>query len=111
MGRTLTVLGLLAGLLWISPAAIARDFPQDAKRGTLNAHHYPQYRIGSTTYRLSTGGRIYNEKNLVIMPASLQRARAEIMYRLGVNGELSTIWLLTPEEARLIPKPGTIRTQ
>ena len=106
MGKTFTVLGLLVGMLWVQPAAIARDFPQDAKRATLNWHHYPQYRIGSTTYRLTTGGRIYNEQNLVIMPASLQQQRAEVMYRTDARGELSTIWLLTPEEARLIPKPG-----
>jgi len=106
MGKTLTLLGLLAGLLWMPAAAIARDFPQDAKRATLQWHHYPQYRIGSTTYRLTTGGRIYNEQNLVIMPVSLQAQKAEVMYRTDTKGELTTIWLLTPEEANLIPKPG-----
>jgi hypothetical protein len=106
MGKTLTVLGLLAGLLWMAPAAFARDFPRDARRATLNWHHYPQYRIGSTTYHLAAGGHIFNEKNLIIMPASLQRQQVEVMYRTDGTGQLSAIWLLTPEEAVLIPKPG-----
>ena len=106
MGKTLTLLGLLAGLMWVPAVAFARDFPHDAKRATLQWHHYPQYRIGSTTYRLTTGGRIYNEQNLVIMPVSLQRQKAEVMYRTDTRGDLMTIWLLTPEEANRIPKPG-----
>ncbi len=107
MGKTLTVLGLLASLLWMSPPSAARDFPQQAKRGTITAHQYPQYRIGSSTYRLAAGGRIYNEQNMIIMPASLQKPKAEVMYRLDFRGELSAIWLLTPEEAVRIPKAAT----
>ncbi len=104
MGKTLTVLGLLASLLWMAPTLAARDFPQQAKRGTITSHQYPHYRIGSTTYRLASGGRIFNEQNLIVMPASLQRRQVEVMYRLDFRGELSAIWLLTPEEAERIPK-------
>ena len=111
MVKRLTLLGLFAGLLWMPAPAIARDFPQDARRATLQWHHYPQYRIGSTTYRLTIGGRIYNEQNLVIMPVSLQRQKAEIMYRTDSKDQLTTIWLLTPEEARMIPKPGVTTKQ
>ncbi|UCH48618.1 MAG: hypothetical protein JSU95_02080 [Betaproteobacteria bacterium] len=104
MGKTLSVLGLFAWLLWLSPAQAARDFPQDARRGTLTAHEYPNYRIGTTTYRLAPGGRIFNEQNLIVMPASLPKKKAEIMYRLDYQGYLSEIWFLTREEAALNPK-------
>ena len=106
MGRTLSVLGLLAWLLWATPAQAARNFPQDAQRGTLTSHEYPDYRIGTTSYRISPAGRIYNEQNLIIMPASLPNRKAEIMYRLDFQGYLSEIWLLTRDEARRNPKQG-----
>ncbi len=104
MTKVSSVLGLLAWLLLSPLAQAARDFPQDAQRGTITAHQYPNYRIGSTTYRLAPGGRIFNQQNLIIMPVSLSRAQAEVMYRIDYLGELSEIWLLTPEEAALNPK-------
>ena len=107
MGKTLSVLGLLASLLWIAPAGAVREFPQEAKRGTINSHQYPLYRIDGNSYRIAAGGRIYNEQNLIIMPVSLPKRKAEIMYRLDFRGELSAVWLLTREEAALNPKPGT----
>ena len=107
MGKTLTVLGLLGWLLWLWPAQAVRDFPQQARRGTITSHQYPHYRIGSTTYRIAPGGRIYNQQNLIIMPVSLPQQKTEVMYRLDIKGELSAIWLLTREEAALIPKPGS----
>jgi len=107
MNKLLTVLGLLASLLWIDTATAARDFPPGARRGTLVAHQYPQYQIGSVTYRMAAGGRIYNRQNLIIMPASLQQQSAEVVYRLDLSGQISAIWLLTPEEAALHPKSTT----
>lgn len=70
----------------------------------MTAHEYPNYRIGTTSYRLAPGGRIFNEQNLIIMPAALPKKKAEIMYRVDYQGQLSEIWLLTREEARLNPK-------
>jgi len=98
---------LLFGLLlcW-SVAEAARNFPQNAKRGTITEHQYPHYRIGSATYRIATGGRIIDQHNRIIMPASFY-GKAEVMYRLDNRGELSVIWLLTPEEAALHPNPLT----
>ncbi len=107
MGRTLSVLGLLASLLWLTPASAVREFPQDARRGTIESHEYPYYRIDKRTYRLAAGGRIFNEQNLIMVPVSLPRGKSEIMYRLDTRGELFAIWLLTREEAALNPKPSS----
>ena len=111
MGRTLSVLGLLASLLWLPPAGAVREFPLDARRGTIESHEYPYYRIDKETYRMSAGGRIFNEQNLIIVPVSLPRGKAEIMYRLDTRGELFAIWLLTSDEAAMNPKrPGAPAT-
>ena len=96
---------LLFGLLlcW-SIAEAARNFPQNAKRGTITEHQYPHYKIGASTYRIAAGGRIIDQHNRIIMPASFY-GKAEVMYRLDNRGELSVIWLLTREEAALYAKP------
>ena len=99
---------LLFGLLlcW-SAAEAARNFPQNAQRGTITEHQYPHYKIGYATYRIAAGGRIIDQHNRIIMPASFY-GKAEVMYRLDNRNELSVIWLLTPEEAALHPNPHTI---
>ena len=96
---------LLVGALLL-PAGVlaARNFPQSAQRGELTAHQYPYYLIDKKTWRLAVGGKIYNHQNMIIMPVSLQAQKAQIMYSLDVNGELSAIWLLTPAEAARYPK-------
>lgn len=103
------ILLLLASLLCWSTAEAARNFPQNAKRGTITAHQYPHYQIDASNYRIAVGGRIFNQHNLIIMPASL-RGKAEVMYQLDNKGELSAIWLLTREEAARYPKPITPRS-
>lgn len=100
-----TILFLAAMLCWSSVHA-AREFPETAIRGTVTSHQYPQYIIDSTELRIAAGGRIFDQNNLIIMPASLAPGPAEVMYRLDINGQLSAIWLLTREEAALHPKPG-----
>ncbi len=87
----------------ISPAFSARNFPEKAKRGEIKSHSYPYVKIGDKTFRLAAGGRIFNQQNLVIMPASLQSQTAQIMYTTDMNGNLSRVWLLTAEEAARYP--------
>ncbi len=82
-----------------------RTFPEQAKRGELKAYEYPAMRIGDKVYRLSPGSRIFNQKNLIIMPASLQAQTAQVMYMLDMTGNLSRIWLLSDEEAARLPVP------
>ena len=111
MGKTISAFGLLASLLWLTPLEAAREFPQDARRGTVSSHEYPYYRIDNKTYRMAAGGRIFNRHNLIIVPVSLPPGRAEVMYRLDSRGELFAMWLLTREEAAMNPKRLTAPTQ
>ena len=80
-----------------------RTFPEQAQRGELKAYEYPSMKIGDNVYRLSPGSRIFNQQNLIIMPASLQVQTAPVMYLLDMSGDLSRIWLLTGEEAARLP--------
>jgi hypothetical protein len=87
----------------ISPAFAARNFPEKAVRGEIKSHNFPYVKIGAKTLRLAPGGKIFNQQNLIIMPASLQSQTAQIMYTTDMNGDLSRVWLLTAEEAARYP--------
>lgn len=94
-------------LLALTPvsAQVLREFPADAKRGVLEAHEYPNYRIGKITYRISAGGRIRDQQNRIVMPVSLPAQKADVIYRIDINGQLSAIWLLTSDEIKRFPRP------
>ncbi|MGQ0579536.1 MAG: hypothetical protein ACT4PQ_11595 [Betaproteobacteria bacterium] len=87
----------------MSPVFSARNFPETAVRDEIKSHNFPYVKIGARTLRLAPGGRIFNQQNLIIMPASLQAQTAQIMYTTDMNGELSRVWLLTAEEAARYP--------
>ena len=91
---------VLAG---VTQAFAERTFPAQATRGDLNAYAYPSMKIGDNIYRLAPGSRIFNQQNLIVMPASLQIQTAPVMYLLDMSGDLSRIWLLTSEEAARLP--------
>jgi hypothetical protein len=107
--RKLLMCGVATLLAAAATVALAqRTFPQNAVRGELKAYEYPDMRIGSKDLRLTPGTRIYNEHNLIVMPASLASRKAPLMYTLDFSGNLGEIWLLSAEEARSIPlKDGT----
>jgi hypothetical protein len=107
MTRFLTA--LLAATLALAcamPAIADRNFPQQAVRGDMKAYAYPSMKIGDIVYRLSPGSRIYNQQNLIIMPASLQVQTAPVMYTLDIRGDLASVWLLNADEAARIALPN-----
>jgi hypothetical protein len=97
----------LAALLILAAtqASAERNFPEQAKRGDMKAYEYPLMKIGENVFRLSPGSRIFNQRNLIITPASLEAQAAPVMFTLDIRGDLSRIWLLTKEEAARFPMP------
>jgi hypothetical protein len=96
-------LASLLAVLCATHACAGRDFPPQARRGDMQAYRYPLMRIADRVYKLSAGSHLYNEQNLIIMPASLSIQTAPVMYLLDTSGDLSRIWLLTREEANQHP--------
>jgi hypothetical protein len=96
--RRLAAVALLGCVLAPGVGSAARDLPRDARFGKLTAFSYPYASIGGKALRMSPGAKIYNEQNLIIMPAAM-RQQAKVLYRLDTAGSLSAIWLLTEREA------------
>ena len=72
--------------------------PANATYGELKAFQYPQAQIDKRILRLAPGARLYDTRNLIITP-NMVPSRAQVLYRLDINGQVSQMWLLSAEEA------------
>jgi len=103
MRKTLLMLVLL-GLGCVPAAHAGRVFPADARAGVVKDFAYPMVQVDDNAYRLSPGALIYDRFNRTIAPNYLPQG-AKVLYRIDGQGQLSKMWLLTPEEAAAISQP------
>jgi hypothetical protein len=80
--------------------ALDRPFPASTKRGEMTPALHPAIVIEGKTRQLSPGARIWNEDNLIQMPASLRGTNFVVNYTENEQGEIDRVWILTPDEAR-----------
>lgn len=101
--RTLTALASAAvatlALLATAPACAERPFPANAKRGVMTPAYHPDIVIDGKTRRLAPAARIFNQDNLIEVPASLRGRNIVVNYEEDRNGLIVNVWMLTPEEA------------
>lgn len=80
---------------WAEP----RPFPADARRGTMTPAYHPEMVINGKTRRLSAAARIFNDENMIEMPAGLRGRDYVVNYQEDGEGQIRNIWILTREEA------------
>jgi hypothetical protein len=95
--RLLRLLPLLLALALPLSATAGRIFPQNLKFGEMKGVAYPAVQIGDTVYHSAPGLRIYDRSNRMILPVALPQS-AVVLFQLDIQGNLSQLWLLTPEE-------------
>ena len=88
-----------------APLAHARDFPKDSQRGSVEQFAHPEVTIGKKLYRLVPASKIYNEQNMIIMPAAMP-GTAQVMYQLDFSDNIRQMWLLTPDEVANLGPPA-----
>ncbi len=94
----------MAALIALQPWAVAgRILPQNALLGELTASRYPYVTIGDKRFHLAPGSLIFDQNNRTILPNYLPRS-ATVIYKIDGNGDLSKMWLLTPEEVANLKK-------
>ncbi len=96
-------LAAIAAPLALLPAAGAwadRPIPPHAKRGTMTPAYHPDILIDGKPRRLAPSARIFNQDNLIELPASLRGADIVVKYEEDRDGLIVNVWILTPEEAR-----------
>jgi hypothetical protein len=92
-----------------APGWSERQLPKDAHYGQMTRFSYPLASINKHTFRMAPGARIYNHQNLTITPAAMP-PQAQVLFRVDAAGQLSSIWLLTAQEAARYKKPTTAWT-
>jgi hypothetical protein len=90
----------LSAVLSVPALAFERPFPAPTKRGQMTPGAYPEIAIDGKLRRLAPGARIWNENNLIEMPAAVRGSDLIVNYTEDSHSEIDRIWILTPEEAR-----------
>jgi hypothetical protein len=80
-------------------SAFERPFPASTKRGHMTPALHPAIVIDGKPRQLSPGARIWNENNLIEMPASLRGSGLVVNYTENDQGDINRVWILTSEEA------------
>ena len=60
---------------------------------------YPEIILDGKQRHLAAGARIWNEDNLIQVPASLRGNNLPVNYTENAAGEIDRVWLLSEEEA------------
>jgi hypothetical protein len=103
--RNHIVRGICAMLLVVglSPAAMAqvnfRKFPDKALRGSFTMVEWPTILLDGLADKVSPGAKIYDERNMLVMPANLTGNAYLVNYTREISGMVHRVWILTPEEA------------
>lgn len=96
-------LWLLAAAASLSAQAIERAFPAHALRGKMTPAYFPDVLIDGKVRQLAPSARIFNQDNLIELPAALRGSDLVVNYTVDSWGNIDRIWLLTAEEAAQPP--------
>ncbi len=87
--------------------AVARNFPASSQRGELTVTSTVEGTVGSTSYRLAPGLRIFNQQNQLVFAHSVVGKKLDVRYLVETStGMLLTVWILTQNEIAKEPKKG-----
>lgn len=99
--RARWIAGVLLALCLAAPVAgraQARQFPAQARLGTVEIPAFPAARLDGSPVVLAPGVLIRNEQNALMLPQQFTGARL-VLYRLDFLGQIRDIWLLDEREA------------
>lgn len=83
---------------------VFRMIPVDAPKAEMYPPQGGFVLLDSTTMPMAVGAQIRDQTNRVVMPASLTE-RQLVRFKVDPAGEVSKVWILTPEE-RELPAPA-----
>ena len=99
--RSIPYLVLLPALFGTALAfAQARAIPAEAKRGFIRHVQEARITVDGQPMQLAPGATIRNVHNLLTVPVSISPDGAWAEYTMDGNGQVSRVWLLTPEELK-----------
>ncbi|MDT3677895.1 MAG: hypothetical protein ROZ64_03540 [Burkholderiaceae bacterium] len=93
----LPILGAALAYAPRARAQLLRSFPAKARLARLEMRIFPEATIDGETVRLAGAARIHDTNNRIVMPASLSGTH-DVLVEDDASGQISRIWILTPEE-------------
>lgn len=97
---SLRSIALLFVVLAAPPAlAFERPFPPQALRGKMTPGYAPDVTIDGKARQLSPSSRIFNQDNMIEMPAALRGKDIVVNYTVDGMGYIERVWILSGEEA------------
>ena len=105
MWRWVWTLALAAAWVATGHAQLSRELPANGKLGVLVGQQqpFPMLQINNQLVRLAPGGRIYDQHNRTILHTFLPE-RATVLFVQDMNGDISRLYILRPEELELIQR-------
>lgn len=95
----------IASCITITANAFERAFPDNAKRAVMSSlSTYPTILLDKKKRTLAVGSRIWNQNNMIEMPAYIQGTRFTVNYTEDMHGNIDRVWLLSPEEINKMPR-------
>jgi hypothetical protein len=96
---------LLIALMGAAPfvSAQLRAIPPDAVKATMQPPQDGRVQMGKYVFRLAPGAQIRSTDNRIMLPVMIGSEQV-VRYLLDANGDLSRVWVLSPEEIDL-PAP------
>jgi hypothetical protein len=101
-------LALAATLALPAAAQVARSFPADALRGTLEVRQPPEILLNGQPARLSPGARIQDAQRMQQLSGRLVGQKLLVNYTLEPLGGVHRVWILDATEAARQPWPRTL---
>lgn len=89
----------LAACAALPALAFERPFPPQALRGTMTPGYAPDVTIDGKPRQLSPSSRIFNQDNMIEMPAALRGKEIVVNYTVDGMGYIDRVWMLSGEEA------------
>jgi len=100
MTRALIAAALLGAA--VLAHAQLRTIPADARRGQITHLQEMIVSIDGKTARLAAGAQIRDAANRVVVPAAVPPGSV-VKYTVNPAGEVTAVWILTPQEAWRAP--------
>ena len=92
-------------LLCLPAWAQMRPLPDNTERGYIRHVNESVVAVDGKNMRLAPGATIRNQQNMIVVPMSLPAEGTIAEYLVDTQGQISRVWLLTPEEQRRPRKP------
>jgi hypothetical protein len=94
------LLAIATGAVKAQP--ILRTIPDDAKPGVMSPVAGMTVEIDGKRIDLAAGAQIRDGRNMIVVPNALP-PNIVVRYQLDPDGKVRRVWLLSPQEAALLP--------